>query len=76
MKQIQNNEWKDIQVNIIGVIETAMSFRKITADDLAISCAISTASLQKVFDCKKQIDFILLAKIQKALNIKFEVRGV
>lgn len=69
-------EEKEIQVNIIGVIETAMSFRGITISKLAASCSLSNGYLNRVFNCKEKMNFILLAKIQKALNIKFEVRAI
>lgn len=71
-----DDEIKNIQFLLVSVIKTAMSFRKVNAEQLAVMCKVSPSYLSQIFNCKKDINFILLAKIQKALNIRFEVKAI
>ena len=67
---------KEIQINILAVIKTSMSFRNITIEQLSYLTGVKLSILKKMFNYEKEIDFLTMAKIKKALEIRFEVKAV
>lgn len=70
------DEHKEIQVVWVSVIATAMAFRNMSVKELATKCYVSEKYMRDILQCKKEINFSLLAKIKESLEIKFEVKAV
>lgn len=65
-----------LMLNFLAEIENIQKIRGIDRMSLAKSINISPSYLTQVFRGNKPLNFKTLAKIQKALNIRFEVNSV
>ena len=60
----------------VSEIQQNLEERKINRKDLAIQIGTSPSYLTQVFRGDKPLNFKTLAKIQKALNIRFEIQTI
>jgi transcriptional regulator with XRE-family HTH domain len=65
-----------LMLNFLAEIENIQKIRSIDRMSLAKSINVSPSYLTQVFSGNKPLNFKTLAKIQKALNIRFEVKTV
>jgi len=65
-----------LMLNFLAEIENIQKIRGIDRMSLAKSINISPSYLTQVFRGNKPLNFKTLAKIQKALNIRFEVKSI
>ncbi len=65
-----------LMLNFLAEIENIQKIKGIDRMSLAKSINISPSYLTQVFSGNKPLNFKTLAKIQKALNIRFEVKLV
>jgi ribosome-binding protein aMBF1 (putative translation factor) len=65
-----------LMLNFLAEIENIQKIRGIDRMSLAKSINVSPSYLTQVFSGNKPLNFKTLAKIQKALNISFEVKSI
>jgi transcriptional regulator with XRE-family HTH domain len=65
-----------LMLNFLAEIENIQKIRSIDRMSLAKSINVSPSYLTQVFSGNKPLNFKTLAKIQKALNIRFEVKSI
>ena len=65
-----------LMLNFLAEIENIQKIRGIDRMSLAKSINVSPSYLTQVFSGNKPLNFKTLAKIQKALNIRFEVKSI
>jgi transcriptional regulator with XRE-family HTH domain len=62
-----------ISVVFVAEIQRILDNRKMTHKELAEQIGVSNSYISQVFNGHKALNFITIAKIQKALQIKFEI---
>lgn len=63
-----------LMASFLSEIELILEKRRLTKANLAIQIGISPSYLTQVFKGDKPLNFVTLAKIQKALDIQFVTR--
>jgi methylphosphotriester-DNA--protein-cysteine methyltransferase len=66
----------EIQKDIVFTIQIVMKAHDISENELAKGCGITVYGLHQIFECKRKITFLMMAKMQKALRIRFEVNAI
>jgi len=64
-----------LQANFLSEIERLSKEKGINRKDIALKIRTSPSYLTQVFRGDKPLNFITLAKIRRALDLKFEVKG-
>lgn len=63
-----------LMASFLSEIELILEKRRVTKANLAMQVGTSPSYLTQVFNGDKPLNFVTLAKIQKALNIQFVTR--
>jgi len=74
-EEIINDEAYVLQANYLSEIERLYKDEKLNRKELAEKIKISPSYLTQVFKGDKPLNFITIAKIQNALQIRFRVNG-